>query len=79
MKPRTLDINATFDIAQKNYGVLIQAENIQDVIDNSNFLEAMREQIVQNFIALVLLDCSKLIANDVERIINNGNAQITEN
>lgn len=79
MKPVSLDINVECAGARKSYGALIDEEHILDVTRNGEYLEANRGAITQNFMALALYDCSKLIFDDIKGKITDGETPITHN
>ena len=72
MKPITMEVKVQLAEANMNYSVIVQEENIQDVISNSNYLEENRKLIVDDFLALALYDCSKLIFQDIIQKVSNA-------
>ena len=79
MKPIALDINASCAGANKSYGALITQDHIQDVTQAGDYLEAYRSEIVQNFLALALYDCTKLVFDDINRRLIDGAAPHSPN
>ena len=78
MKAIAMNINVECAAARKNYDTLIDQDHIQDVIEHSEYIEKNREAIIQNFMALALLDCTNLIATELGGLLN-GSAEITHN
>jgi hypothetical protein len=72
MKPIALDVNVVCAGAHKSYGSLITQEHILDVTNGKEYLENNRALIVQDFLALALYDCSKLIFDDIKRRLFDG-------
>jgi len=79
MKMVTLDINVEISNAKKNYGCMVDETHILDVTQNAEYLEAHRNEIMQQFAALALYDCSQLIFADIQRRLADGQAPITTN
>lgn len=73
IKPLSLNVTAQCSGVQVSYNCIAAQENIADVVFNSMYLEQNREEILQQFLALALYDCSVIIMNDIKRRLHDGN------
>jgi hypothetical protein len=79
MKPIALDVSASCAGASKNYGSFVEQAHIQDVMDHAEYFEANRGPIVQNFLALALYDCTKIVFEEIQKRYIDGATPHTPN
>lgn len=79
IKPVTLTVTANCSGANVSYNCIATQENIADVVFNSDYLVSNREEIVQQFFALALYDCSKLIFDNTIQRLQDGESPTSPN